>query len=727
MLVVVATLALAGSMSNQANILRNPDFQNLVEGWYIQGTFTRSAGDPGGPPWVVKLVVPPGKGPWEHRVEQRLEQPLAGGKAYRLSFMGRSSTESRVSAYLQEADSPFTDYFRQEIRLGKAWKRYEVGGIVPPALAGGKSKAGVFVDLDPGEVELGSFRLEQVAESSASEANPVVLVPKSVLAENRSDEFSVTNTTYTPIPGGIRTVFNPKDTDQPWSAVLHIPTQQRISSNDTITVSFQARSLAKKRISVHLEQAQPPFSKFLSASVRLTPEFREYRFAASSPIAYAPGESQVAFYLAHESGDAEFKDLEVRNVGLADPRKYRSPVDIFGGAPNPDTWRAAAEARIEKIRKGTLRVEVVNANGKPVPGATVRIEQVRHAFRFGTCAPAFRIAGTDEDSAKFREHLKRYFNTVTFENDLKWPTMDPRDYTDVEKAFEFLRANQFDVRGHVMVWGSPENLPRPLWLMTDAEIRAAIADRIKDLTNRFRGRIYLWDVVNEAVDARQLWDRLGWDEFARTFRLARQADPKIQLCYNDYNWTEEAAVGPGHRRRALELVRNALAQGAPIDVIGIQCHLQVPLTPVKRVLEIVDEIAALGKSIEVTEFDIGGVDDPEQQARYTADYLTAMFSHPSVQSFILWGFWEGSHWRAHEGAAMILRDWTPTPSMKAWEDLVKRKWWTRANLAANSRGAVQTRAFYGTHKVTVSANGKTTTQKVEIPKGRNLTVRVVLR
>ena len=729
MLVVVATLALAGSLSNQADVLRNSDFQSLVESWNIQGPFTRSVGDQGGPPWIIKVTAPPrnGRQPWDYRVEQSLGRPLAGGKAYRLSFLGRSSTESRVSAYLQEADSPFTDYFRQEFRLGKTWRRYELTGIVPPELAGGKSKTGVFANLDPGEVEVGAFRLEQVAGSSASEANPVILVPKSILAENRTADFRIGGATYAPIQGGIRTEFSRKETDQPWSSVLHIPLQGPIAAADTVTISFRARSRAKKRISVHAEQAQAPNDKFLSGTITLTPEFREYRFAASSSMAFAPGAAQVAIFLAHESGDAEFKDLEVRNVGPADPKKYRSPVDIFGNAPNPDTWRAAADARIERIRKGNLRVEVVDGNGKAVPGATVRIEQVRHAFRFGTAAPASRIAGTDEDSERFREHLKRLFNTVTFENDLKWFSLGPKDYSAVDKAFEFLTANGFDVRGHCLVWGSQRNLPRGIWELSDAEIRQAIRDRISDTGSRFRDKLYLWDVVNEAVTERELWDRLGWDEFVQTFQLARQADPKAQLCYNDFNWTEEASAGTAPRRRGMEILRQALAKGAPIDVIGIQCHVGVPLTPVKRVLEIVDEIAKLGKPIEVTEFDIGGVDDPQQHAQYTADYLTAMFSHPKLQGFILWGFWEGAHWRAREGAAMVKRDWTPTPTLQAWEGLVKGKWWTRTNLAANVRGAVQTRAFYGTHKVTVTANGKSSTQTVEIPQGRNLTARIVLR
>jgi tRNA A37 methylthiotransferase MiaB len=66
--------------------------------------------------------------------------------------------------------------------------------------------------------------------------------------------------------------------------------------------------------------------------------------------------------------------------------------------------------------------------------------------------------------------------------------------------------------------------------------------------------------------------------------------------------------------------------------------------------------------------------DRSLQADFMRDYLIALFSHPNVGGVMLWGFWEGRHWRPD--AALFERDWTPRPVARAWMDLVHREWKT---------------------------------------------------
>jgi GH35 family endo-1,4-beta-xylanase len=44
-----------------------------------------------------------------------------------------------------------------------------------------------------------------------------------------------------------------------------------------------------------------------------------------------------------------------------------------------------ADERIDKIRKGPLRIIVKDKAGKPAPSATANAKLVKHAFAFGTC------------------------------------------------------------------------------------------------------------------------------------------------------------------------------------------------------------------------------------------------------------------------------------------------------------------------------------------------------
>jgi hypothetical protein len=135
------------------------------------------------------------------------------------------------------------------------------------------------------------------------------------------------------------------------------------------------------------------------------------------------------------------------------------------------------------------------------------------------------------------------------------------------------------------------------------------------------------------------------------------------------------------------------------------------------VVEILDEMATLGKRLEITEYDLG-VWDERVHGQHMADFLTACFSHPAVDGFIIWGFWEGAHWRAAEGGAMFRRDWQPRAAAKEWERLVKGAWWTRASLNTTRQGLAKTRAFYGTHRITVTAGSKRAVATITTRKGQ---------
>jgi GH35 family endo-1,4-beta-xylanase len=364
-----------------------------------------------------------------------------------------------------------------------------------------------------------------------------------------------------------------------------------------------------------------------------------------------------------------------------------------------------------------LTVHVADAAGKPVKGAIVKIDQVQQEFRFGTAAPAHLIADKSDVGDHFRADLAKFFNTVTFENDLKWHQIAPEDYAEVDEAFKWLEAHGFRVRGHNLVWGSYQNLPNGIKEMSDEQILDTLRTRVQSMVTRFKGRIYLWDVVNEAISECQLWDRLGWDKFVQVYRWARDADPKVTLAYNDFDWTEEEETGTKHRLAAMKLVKSMLAQGTPIDAIGLQSHDGVPLTPIARVIEITNEIAKFGKPLEVTEYDLGVWDD-KFNGEYLRDFLTAMYSVPQVQSFIMWGFWEGAHWRAAEGGAMVRKDWSLRPAALIWEDLVRRQWWTKVALPTAATGTAHARAFCGTVRVSVTLHGKTVSKTVTVSRNQ---------
>ncbi|MBN2482023.1 MAG: hypothetical protein JXB19_09805, partial [Bacteroidales bacterium] len=57
-------------------------------------------------------------------------------------------------------------------------------------------------------------------------------------------------------------------------------------------------------------------------------------------------------------------------------------------------------------------------------------------------------------------------------------------------------------------------------------------------------------------------------------------------------------------------------------------------------------------------------------------------------------------------SSMYNRDWSPTPTAKAYRDLVYDEWWTHASGVADTHGTFSTSGFYGKYRVTVNGVSK---------------------
>jgi endo-1,4-beta-xylanase len=222
--------------------------------------------------------------------------------------------------------------------------------------------------------------------------------------------------------------------------------------------------------------------------------------------------------------------------------------------------------------------------------------------------------------------LARQVNSLTAENDMKWERLHPLPGNDPE-AYAFSRADEIvhfaaergmKVRGHTLVWHrqvpdwvfrGPGGLPA-----AQAQVLERLREHIGTVLTHFQGRVYCWDVVNEALSDgagkwRQdsLWQKTaGRDEDAdglpdylvRAFEYARAADPRALLFYNDYG----IEAGAKHEK-AVSLVRSLKARGL-IDGVGIQGHWSIHDPDPEQVGQAIRRFASLGLEVHITELDL---------------------------------------------------------------------------------------------------------------------------
>ncbi|MFG1825270.1 endo-1,4-beta-xylanase [Microbispora bryophytorum] len=230
-------------------------------------------------------------------------------------------------------------------------------------------------------------------------------------------------------------------------------------------------------------------------------------------------------------------------------------------------------------------------------------------------AASHRYLGSATDNPEFSDaaYLKilgSEFNSTTAGNALKWYATEPQqgvfDFTQGDQVLDFARKHHMSFRAHTLVWHNQ----LPDWLnngtFTADQLRAILKNHILTEARHYRGKVYSWDVVNEAFNEDGtyrdtiFYRTLGPGYIADALRWAREADPHAKLYLNDYNLE---AIGP-KSDAYYTLVKQLKAQGVPIDGVGFQGHLALQYGYPDTLQQNLQRFADLGLDVAITELDI---------------------------------------------------------------------------------------------------------------------------
>lgn len=514
-------------------------------------------------------------------------------------------------------------------------------------------------------------------------------------------------------------------TDREWACRIIANITAPVMRNDWILATFWVRRQgASAQTRLVFERNGNPYNKSVSALVAAPAEWKRFQIPFQADDNYLANAASVHFWGGYDPQVVEVGGVAVENLG---PLSAAPNVDsglTYVGRELDALWRVAANERIDRIRKAGLVVTVVDAAGKPVEGATIRLRMKKHAFGFGTAVVAERLLSETPENQKYRARFLELFTKAVFENDLKWQGWESNRQRALN-GIRWLRENGItDIRGHTLVWPAWRYLPSNLQTLAGdpAALRARIDAHITDEVSGTRGMLTDWDVINEAIPNRDLQNILGDEEMIRWFQLARESDPDARLFINDFSIVE--SPNPNHPKTGqfYDQVKWLIDSGAPIGGIGIQGHFDTGVNPPEGVLTILDKYAQLGLDIQITEFDVNTFDE-RLQADYTRDFLTACFSHPSITGFLMWGFWEGAHWIPR--AAMYRRDWSEKPNGTAWRQLLFETWWTSVDGVSGADGTFTVRGFLGDYEVEAAVGETSVKQPLRlVPADSTVTLRL---
>jgi GH35 family endo-1,4-beta-xylanase len=418
-------------------------------------------------------------------------------------------------------------------------------------------------------------------------------------------------------------------------------------------------------------------------------------------------------------------------IEVADIQVYRFPIgfDVFKAPQMKKTyagreldapWRAEAEARIAKLRQGQLNVVVHDAAGKPIEGAKVTVRMKRHLFGFGSAVDVNMLSGlgfkiSEQDQIKYRNTVDELFSRVVPESGLRVGNIegatDPtkpweaanrlRTQAAVQWTLQWAKDKKMTSRGHYLSWGylepwAAEEVKKggPAGLMARYDQHWAFALPFA------APYVDEWDALNHPVpfvEADALYNVVGPDVYPDIYAKIRKQTDKL-LFVNEDTFNPDRTSGFDKHMKHL------IAKGQTPDGCGFQSHFSDYAIPsIDDEWKIYQHFGSMVKHLTVTEYDFQTLDD-QLHADHMRDMLTLCYSHPQMTGFVIWGFWEKRHWKPT--AAMFKADWTERPAVQVWRDLVKGKWWTRADLAADAKGEATTTAYYGWFDITIEHAGK---------------------
>ena len=382
------------------------------------------------------------------------------------------------------------------------------------------------------------------------------------------------------------------------------------------------------------------------------------------------------------------------------------------------TERIERDIRSNRMAEAAVRLPSV------MQGTDVTVEQLTHDFLFGGNIFLFGDLKTPEKNKRYEDTFGALFNAATVA--FYWRTLEPeqgrpryvagspyeyrRPPTDPVVAF--CESKGINMNGHAIIYGM-RRWGHPAWMPEDRKaMEPLFENHVRELAQRYKGRVQRWDVVNESID--QANRGLMPDDYTfKTYTWAMRYFPEtVRFNSNDNN----IYAGLDMHRRYVEIVRNLIDRGVRIDNVGVQMHIYSPkmatgiakgadvLTPASNRAAL-DCLSDAGRPIHISEVTVTAPDATEEglaiQAEIARNLYRLWFSHPKAMGITWWNVVDGGAAPGEPSfSGLYDTDMNPKPVYRALDQLINGEWKTRLTLKAGEDGSVKFRGFKGRYRAT---------------------------
>ncbi len=524
---------------------------------------------------------------------------------------------------------------------------------------------------------------------------------------------------------GILNIRVTETSPKPWNMELLQRVDVEVEKATTMYISFEYKISPGYSFNFYWQEERSPWPKLLSLHVESPTEtWQRVQMAAPVHQTFQPQTTAFSFHLAENVGILQLRNFSAIMVPAeVNPETLVTNVNpVLGGDFYDKDWRGIVSARLEKIRRFPLTVEVTR-KGRKIGDADIAVRQTSRPFRFGVeasaalLAPAALAAPEIADfAARVKPHaagFERYrdliLNTPQFEFVTFYDAMVWRDYAawgqkiDAE-VLAAAKAAARPVRGHALFIPAYKFAPNACRNLNRDALNKALLDHVSQICTRHKGAVAEWNTVHGAIEYFEIYNFIGVDCISQVFAAARAADPAASLLLSDIQALSALSDVP--LRDTLELAEWLQQSGVQVDGVVLGANLKRLDVGPQSMEKRLDQLSARVKApIHIANFAVNA-DSDEIQASMVRDYLLLFYSHPAVVSVSFAEPWAPAI--LNPRMAFYSDDFTPRPATEAIFKLLDEEWRTVADLKTDGTGAAPTiDAFIGVYEMTVTIGKET--------------------
>jgi len=398
---------------------------------------------------------------------------------------------------------------------------------------------------------------------------------------------------------------------------------------------------------------------------------------------------------------------------------------------------------IETYRKGNFTLSIKDKDGNPVK-CKISVKQTGHSFDFGVAPLMLGDMGDNEQ--KYRDAITDLFNLIT--TTFCWGVMEtvegvyrfeegseyiyrrpPSDY-----MLRFAKENGLKIKGQPLLADSWH----PEWASRDEEkLKEQIINYIQKVADRYDGKFYLFDVVNEShLCAKRtpnfpLYHGDSFEYVKWVFEVASKIfSDKCILERNECTGSNYGDIADSYYAENKQLVD----MGVRLDSIGFQFHFMTGdgcrddlcrgRYNLDHLMSTYQRMSTLGVPMYISEVTMCTVFDglteaegEEIQAEILEKLYRLWFSIPNMQGIIFWNLKDGDTWKGESACKGCLLDVNcrRKKSYYTLQNLIKNEWNTSFD-ARLDNGKTEFRGFYGDYEVKIKHGDRSVVKIVTFDK-----------